>query len=204
MKKIGFLLSGTGTTLQHFIDLEKNGTLNGKIAVVISSKKSAPGVKIAQDANIPLQIIEYSDYKNNLTEYSNAITSVLIQFQCQLVVMGGFLSFYQIPQVFKNRVVNIHPSLIPAFCGHGMYGKKVHEKVLEYGVKVTGCTVHIVNNEYDNGPILAQAVVPVLDNDTVQSLMERVQAKEKELFPQVVNDLLDNRFEILEKKTKRK
>ncbi|HCL55591.1 MAG TPA: phosphoribosylglycinamide formyltransferase [Spirochaetia bacterium] len=204
MKKIGFLISGSGSTLQNFIDLQKEGKLKGQITVVISSKKEAYGLERAKNAGIPFFSIEYKNYQNNIKDYSREITKILINHNCDIVVMGGFMSFYDIPDDFKNKVVNIHPSLIPAFCGKGMYGKKVHETVIANGVKVTGCTVHFVDNEYDHGPIIAQETVRIEDEDTVESLAHKVQAKERAIYPQIVNQILDDLFTVKDKKVLKK
>jgi len=204
MKKIGFLISGSGSTLQNFIDLQKEGKLKGQIAVVISSKKEAYGLERAKNAGIPFFSIEYKNYQNNIKDYSREITKILINHNCDIVVMGGFMSFYDIPDEFKNKVVNIHPSLIPAFCGKGMYGQKVHETVIAKGVKVTGCTVHFVDNEYDHGPIIAQETVRIEDEDTAQTLAHKVQAKEREIYPQIVNQILEGLFIVKDKKVLKK
>jgi formyltetrahydrofolate-dependent phosphoribosylglycinamide formyltransferase len=203
MKKIGFLLSGSGSTLQNFIDLQREGKLSGEIAVVISSRPDAYGLERARENNIPAFTVEYNKYKPDADAYSAEITKILKEFGVDLVIMGGFMSLYLVPPVFENKVVNVHPSLIPAFCGKGFYGHKVHEKVIESGVKVTGCTVHLVNNRYDQGPILAQGVVEVEDGDTPDTLAARVQAKERELYPKVVNDLLQGKIGVQGRKTRK-
>lgn len=193
MKKIGFLISGSGSTLQNFIDLEKQGKLKGSICVVISSKSDAYGLQRAKNNNIASYSVNFKEYKNNLEEYSNRISEILKKHAVDLVVMGGFMSFYKIPPCFENKVLNVHPALIPAFCGEKMYGHKVHEAVLEYGAKVTGATVHFVNNKYDNGPVIMQASVKVLEDDTADTLAERVQAKEREIYPIAVNAVLEDK-----------
>lgn len=187
---MGFLLSGSGSTLNNFLKWQKDKKFAGKIAVVISSKPEVKGLQIAKEAGIPSYCIEYQSFKGNIEAYSKAITDKLLKYNVKWVVMGGFLSFYQVPSCYQNKVFNVHPSLIPAFCGQGMYGSKVHEAALEYGVKLTGCTVHLVNNQYDAGPIVAQKAVVVEDNDTPQSLAQKVQAQEREIYPLVVQDFI--------------
>ncbi len=201
---IGFLLSGSGSTLQNFIDLKNKNKFFGSISVVISSKKEAYGLKRAKKANIPAFIVEYKHFKNDVDSYSKKISKILKDYDCDLIVMGGFMSFYKVPKEFENKVLNVHPSLIPSFCGKGMYGEKVHKAVLEYGVKFTGCTVHLVNNEYDKGPIVAQGIVEVFDDDTEKTLSQKVQAKERELYPEIVNNFINGLYEVKEKKVFKK
>lgn len=204
LKKIGFLLSGKGTTLQAFIDWQKNGRLKAEVAVVISSRKDAAGLDKARAAGIPAITVEYSQYRKDTGLYSTKITEILQQYQCALVVMGGFNSFYQVPDVYHNKVINIHPSLIPAFSGQGMYGIRVHQAAVEAGVKVSGCTIHIVDSTYDHGPIIEQATVPVLDSDTAESLAERVKQREKEIYPEVINNFIDGNYVIERRKVLKK
>lgn len=194
MNKIGFLLSGSGSTLKNFLEWQKQGKLKGEIAVVVSSKPGVKGLEIAREAGIPAFCVEYKSFAGNIKAYSQAITQKLKEYGAQWVVMGGFLSLYEVPACYENRVFNVHPSLIPAFCGQGMYGHRVHEAVIQYGAKVTGCTVHVVNARYDNGPIAAQAVVEVEESDTPETLAARVQQKEREIYPAVVNDFLEGRL----------
>lgn len=194
--QIGFLLSGSGSTLQNFLDLEAGGNLRGHIAAVISSKPNVQGLERSRTRSIPSYVVDYKEYKSDLGLYSRRITELFQKHGVELVLMGGFLSFYEVPPVYAHKVLNVHPSLIPAFCGQGMYGAKVHQKVLEYGVKYTGCTVHLVDNHYDNGPIVAQAVVPVADDDTVESLSGKVQKAERALYPQVVNDFIAGLYHV--------
>jgi len=190
MNKVGFLLSGSGSTLSNFLKWQNDKKFAGKIAVVISSKPHVKGLQIAKEVGIPSYCIEYQSFKGNVEAYSKAITDKLLEYKVDWVVMGGFLSFYNVPPCYQDKVFNVHPSLIPAFCGQGMYGSKVHEAVLEYGVKLTGCTVHLVNNQYDAGPIVAQKAVVVEDNDTPQSLAQKVQAQEREIYPLAVHDFI--------------
>jgi len=200
MKKIGFLLSGSGSTLNNLIQKIKEKYLECEISVVISSKKGVKGIEIAKENNIPCFIVEYLKYKNDIEKYSNEITKIIKKYSVDLIVMGGFMSLYKIPDEFKNRVINIHPALIPAFCGKGMYGIKVHEAVIEYGAKITGCTVHFVDNEYDHGPIIYQEAIRVLSNDTPETLAERVKELERKVYPYVIKKILEKKFKINGKK----
>ena len=157
--KLGFLLSGSGSTYDNMMEKLQDLGTPAKMAVVISSRPDVYGVVRAKKSGVPVHIVEYKKYNNDIEEYSRAITKILEEYQVELVIMGGFMSFYQIPEKYIHRVMNVHPALIPAFCGKGMYGHKVHEAVYQSGVKVTGCPVHFVDNEYDNEPILDQSPV---------------------------------------------
>ena len=155
------------------------------IRLVISSSKRAAGIEYARQANIPDRLVRRRDFatperhREELFQHCRAAG-------VECVVMGGYLEHVLIPDDFIHRVVNIHPSLIPAFCGHGFYGPRVHEAVLEYGAKISGCTVHFVDNEYDHGPIILQRPVPVLEDDTPQSLGTRVFAEECRAYPEAL------------------
>jgi phosphoribosylglycinamide formyltransferase-1 len=165
---VAVLISGGGTTLRNLLDKVAAGTLPIDIRLVISSSSAARGLDFAREAGIAQLVVE-KPRGMSAEAYCEAIFGPCRAAGVQLVVMGGFLKHVQIPADFENRVVNIHPSLIPAFCGRGMYGLKVHEAVLASGVKVTGCTVHFVDNEYDHGPIILQRPVKVLDEDTPET-----------------------------------
>ena len=196
MKKDGLrivvLISGGGTTLRNLIEKIAAGTLRATITEVISSSPDATGLHFAAAANIPSQIIDPKSF-SSLIDFSHAVFDCCRTAKAELVVMGGWLKLLNIPDDFAHRVINIHPALIPSFCGKGMYGPRVHEAVLGSCAKVSGCTVHFVDNEYDHGPIIAQRAVPVLEGDTPSSLAARVFAVECELYPQVIN-LIANGF----------
>ena len=161
------------------------GELDVQVDLVISSSPTAGGLKIAADAGIPSRVLQRRDFTSD-DAYSEAIFGACRQANPHLVVMGGFLKFVPIPPDFEYRVMNIHPALIPAFCGAGFYGHHVHEAVLDYGAKISGCTVHFVDNQYDHGPIILQHVVPVLDDDTPDTLAARVFAAECEAYPEAL------------------
>ena len=182
---IAVLISGGGTTLRNLIALRDQGKLPVGFKLVISSNPSAKGLVYAAEADIPTLVVEK---KKELTaaDYSRAIFDPIRASGAKLVVMGGFLKHVEIPADFENRVVNIHPGLIPAFCGKGKYGHHVHEAVLAYGAKVSGCSVHFVDNHYDHGPIIMQRVVPVLDDDSPETLAARVFAAECEALPEAL------------------
>ena len=190
MKKNGLrivvLISGGGTTLRNLIEKIAAGTLRAEISAVISSSSDAKGLHFAAAANIPAQIVDLKSF-SSVADFSRAVFDHCRSAKANLVVMGGWLKLLNIPDDFAQRVINIHPALIPSFCGKGMYGPRVHDAVLASGAKVSGCTVHFVDNEYDHGPIIAQRAVPVLEGDTPSSLAARVFAVECELYPQIIN-----------------
>ena len=160
--RLAVLLSGGGTTLQNLLDRIADGRLCAKIVLVVSSTPRAFGLQRAASAGIPTAVVERKECASR-EEFSERIFELCRQARADLVCLAGFLQLIVIPGDFQNRVMNIHPALIPAFCGKGFYGLAVHRAVLEMGVKVSGCTVHFADNEYDHGPIVSQRVVPVQD-----------------------------------------
>jgi formyltetrahydrofolate-dependent phosphoribosylglycinamide formyltransferase len=193
--RIAVLISGGGTTLRNLIQKIDAGELDVEIALVVSSSPKAGGLKFAAEANIPIQVVQRKGFDSRHA-FSDAVFERCREAQVDLVVMGGFLKQMTIPDDFSNRVVNIHPALIPSFCGHGFYGHRVHEAVLEYGAKVSGCTVHFADNEYDHGPVILQRAVPVKDDDTPESLAGRVFEQECEAYPEVLRLIAAGRVRI--------
>ena len=191
---IAVLISGGGTTLQNFIDLRDSGKLDVDLKLVISSRPSAKGLQRAADADIPTTVIERSGHPEGL--FSKQITGALRQANVDLVCMGGFLSMWIVPPDFEGRVMNIHPALLPSFGGKGFYGRRVHEAVLEAGCKVTGCSVHFVDNVYDNGPIILQKAVAVHEEDTPETLAKRVRKREKVIYPEAIRLFAQDRLRI--------
>ncbi len=183
--KIAVLISGSGRTLKNFIELIAADQLPVEIALVISSSAAAGGLEHAESAGIPTSVVNRGEYATDEL-FGAAIFSRCRTKEVDLVVMAGFLKFAPVPDDFAGRVVNIHPSLIPAFCGQGMYGNRVHQAVLDYGAKITGVTIHFVDNQYDHGPIIWQQPVPVFDDDTAESLAQRVFHYELECYPSVL------------------
>ena len=186
--RIAVLISGGGTTLRNLIDKHAQQKLSAEFGVVISSRPDAAGIEFARAADIPVEVVDHASHPST-EAFSEAIFEICRSRQVQLVVMGGFLKHVLIPEDFANRVVNIHPSLIPKYCGKGYYGMRVHEAVLAAGEKQTGCTVHVVDDEYDHGPVIAQENVPVKPGDTPKSLAARVFEAECLLLPEVINML---------------
>jgi formyltetrahydrofolate-dependent phosphoribosylglycinamide formyltransferase len=185
---LAVLISGGGTTLRNLIDKIAAGKLSAEIRLVVSSSPTAKGLQIAQAAGIATLVVEGKQHATPAS-FRDAIFDPIRDGGAQLVVMGGFLKHVLIPADFANRVINIHPSLIPAFCGHGMYGHHVHEAVLAAGARQSGCTVHYVDDQYDHGPIILQRAVPVLDDDTPDTLAARVFAAECEALPEAIHRL---------------
>ncbi|MHB0959598.1 MAG: phosphoribosylglycinamide formyltransferase [Pirellulaceae bacterium] len=192
---IAVLISGGGTTLRNLIERIAAGQLSVDIRLVISSSGRAGGLQFAADAQITAEVMRPAAYDSTAC-YSAAIFQACRDAGVQLVVMAGFLKHVLVPPDFENRVVNIHPGLIPAFCGQGYYGLRVHQSALEYGVKVSGCTIHFVDNQYDHGPIILQRVVPVRDDDTPLTLAARVFEAECEAYPQVVQWIAEGRVQV--------
>jgi phosphoribosylglycinamide formyltransferase-1 len=189
------LISGSGTTLRNLLDQMRTAALPIEIVLVVSSNPQAAGLQYAQAAGIPTAVFERRSFASPAA-YSDAIFGACRAAGAALIVMGGFLKFVPIPDDFTHRVINIHPALIPAFCGQGMYGHHVHEAALAYGVKVSGCTVHFVDNQYDHGPIILQRTVPVLDDDTPHTLAARVFTAECAAYPEALRLLAANRVSI--------
>lgn len=199
MLKIGVLVSGGGTNLQALIDAEKSGKIkNGKISVVIASKPNVYALERAKNAGIKAVALPRKDYRN-VDDYSDALTRELQKNKVDLVVLAGFLTITNgaFVKAFENRILNVHPTLIPAFCGKGYYGLHVHEAVLARGVKITGATVHFVNEECDGGPIVLQKPLAVLENDTPETLQKRVMRScEWELLTRAVSLFCEGRLKI--------
>ncbi|NMB26480.1 MAG: phosphoribosylglycinamide formyltransferase [Tissierellia bacterium] len=194
---IGILISGGGTNLQSIIDNIKNGNIKGEIKIVISNRKDAYGLIRAERSGIKALYIDRKEF-NTEKEYNEKIMEEFEKRNIELVVLAGYLKVLSrgFVEKYKGRIINIHPSLIPSFCGKGCYGEKVHQMVLDYGVKVTGATVHFVDEGTDTGPIILQRAVEVKDKDTVNTLKERVLAVEHELLPEAVKLFCENRLTI--------
>ena len=193
--RIAVLISGGGTTLRNLIEKIDVGQLPVEIALVISSSPTAGGLQFAHDAGIPSVVIERNQFTDQ-DGFSREIFHHCRRAGADLVAMAGFLKRITIPEDFINRVVNIHPALIPAFCGEGFYGHHIHEAVLNYGAKLSGCTVHFADNQYDNGPVIVQRPVPVLDDDTPEALAARVFEAECEAYPEALRLIATGRVTV--------
>lgn len=198
-KKIAVLVSGGGTNLQALIDAQGRGELvNGHLAAVISSNPGAYALERAKRAGIPGCVLSRGDYPSSQA-MTLALTRRLRELEIDLVVMAGFITIVtaELFQAYPNAVVNVHPSLIPSFCGRGCYGLHVHEKALAYGVKLSGATVHFVTEECDAGPIILQKAVEVLPGDTPETLQKRIMEQcEWKLLPQAVSLFCQDRLRV--------
>src|SRR5262245_548755 len=192
---LAVLFSGSGRTLENLQQAISAGSLRARIAVVVSSKRQAYGLVRAQAHGLDAAVVPRQEYQD-VAAFNAAINSVLARYPIDLVVLAGFLSPYHPPPALAGKVINIHPALLPAFGGKGFYGDRVHRAVLEAGVKVSGCTVHFADEHYDHGPIILQEAVPVLDDDSVESLAARVFAVECKLYPQAIQLLAENRLRV--------
>lgn len=194
MLKVAVFVSGGGTNLQALIDAEKRGELgNGKLSLVISNKADAYALERAKKAGIDAQVVCRKDF-DSAESFCDQLLKIVKENDISLIVLAGFLSILKgdLLKEYENRIINVHPSLIPSFCGDGFYGLKVHESALEYGVKVTGATVHFVNDITDGGKIILQKAVEIKDGDTPEILQKRVMEQaEWKLLPQAVKMLCE-------------
>lgn len=202
IKNIAVLISGGGTNLQALIDSIQEGNINGEIKLVISNKKDAYGLERAKFAGIKSLYLSAKGLTNE--EYDEKILELLENEDIDLIVLAGYLKILSknLISKYRNRIINIHPSLIPSFCGDGFYGIGVHEKALEYGVKITGATTHFVTEETDGGPIILQKSVPVRDADTAEDLQKRVLSVEYDILVESVKLFCEDKIEVIGRRTK--
>ncbi len=193
--KIGVLLSGEGTSLENLAECIDGGGVPAEIVVVVASKSGSGGLERARRRGIPAVAVPRTQHPDVGT-FNDALHAVLEEHGADFVALLGFLSPFETRGKFDARTINVHPALIPAFCGKGFYGSRVHEAVLESGVKVTGATVHFVDAQYDHGPIILQEAVPVRDDDTPETLAERVRAAERRLVPKAIRLFAEGRLTI--------
>jgi len=195
--KVAVLASGTGSNLAALIDAIRNGTLDAEIAVVISNRSDAGALDIANENNIPALWISQERFASP-EEFDQAFLSAFAEHKVQLIALAGYLKKIApaIVRKYKNRILNIHPALLPAFGGKGMFGKHVHRAVLEYGCKVTGVTVHLIDEEYDTGPPVLQRCVPVEQGDTAETLAARVLKEEHRIYADAIQLFAENRVEV--------
>jgi len=203
MKNIVVLVSGGGTNLQALIDAEKSGVIQGgKITCVISSNPDAYALERAGNNNIPTRVIPRKEYPDSIS-YSKAILEALNAEKADLIVLAGFMIILDecVTKAYAYKIINVHPALIPSFCGEGYYGLRVHEKALEYGVKVSGATVHFVNEKADAGAIILQKSVEVKFGDTPEILQRRIMEQaEWKILPKAVSLFCQDKIEIIDGK----
>jgi len=200
--RLGILLSGGGRTLENILDHIRSGRLAAEVAVVIASRPKIRGIAIGEAAGAATHLVRPKEYPS-VEEYSDAMVHLLDDAGVDLVCLAGFLSYWTVPARYlpggggrPGRVMNIHPALLPAFGGKGMYGHLVHEAVLARGCKVSGCTVHFVDNEYDAGPIIIQRPVPVYAEDTADDLAARVFSEECVAYPEAIRLYAEGRLKV--------
>jgi len=193
--RLAVLLSGSGTTLQNLIDKQAQRELDVEIVRVIGSRPDAFGLERARRHSLPECALCRHDY-DTAEAFNEVLWREIRACKADLVVLAGYMLLITVPPDYENRIMNVHPALIPAFCGHKMYGHHVHQAVLDYGAKVSGATVHFVDEKYDNGPIILQEAVPVLPDDTADTLAERVQALERTLYPRAIQFFAEGRLRV--------
>jgi len=192
--RLAVCVSGGGTTLQNLIDLIGTGKLAAEIVLVIASKPGVGAIERAERAGIPVVVADRPTKTN--PDVSRSIFDPIRARRADLAVLAGFLTIMPIPADFQERVINVHPSLIPAFCGKGFYGSRVHQAALDYGVKVSGCTVHFADDTYDTGPIIVQRSVPVFEIDTAETLAARVFEEECVALPEAISLYASGRLKV--------
>jgi formyltetrahydrofolate-dependent phosphoribosylglycinamide formyltransferase len=183
--KLAVLISGSGTTLRNFVDQIRSRQLNAEICAVIASRPAIAGIERAKSAGLDCQVIERKKF-HGIKDFSEAIFNRCESAGAELICLAGWLSLLEIRPAWEGKIMNIHPALLPSFGGPGMYGRRVHQAVLDRGCKITGCTVHFVNDAYDSGPIIVQRACPVLENDTAETLAHRVFEEEKIAYPDAI------------------
>jgi len=194
MLRLAVLLSGEGTTFENLVRERDAGRLDVEFAVVIASRAGVGGLERARRAGVPARLVERRQFGDDKS-FNDALHAVLDEYRPELIALCGFLSRLEL-RAYAGRVINLHPSLIPAFCGKGFYGERVHQAVLDAGVKLTGATVHFCDDEYDTGPIIAQVAVPVEEGDDAHRLAGRVQAAERELYPRAIQLFAQGRIRL--------
>ena len=199
--RVAVLLSGQGTSLENLLEHIDAGQVEAEVVAVVSSKTGAYGLERARKRGIPALTVVRRDYPD-IDQFNDALHAALAPHDVDLVALLGFLSLFQSRDQYTNRVLNVHPALIPAFSGQGFYGQHVYDAVLASGVKITGATVHFTDDEYDHGPILLQEAVPVEADDTGETLAARVTAAERRLVPQAIELIAQGRVEVQEGRTR--
>ena len=204
MLNIVVLVSGGGTNLQALIDAQSNGIIkNGKITHVIADREGAYALTRAENVGIATKVIARKSF-DSIKEHNKALLKELLDCKADLIVLAGYLSILdkEVTDAFANKIINVHPSLIPAFCGDGFYGLRVHKAALDKGVKVTGATVHFVNEVTDGGAIILQKCVDIQNDDTPETLQKRVMEQaEWELLPKAVSLICEGRVKVIDNKT---
>jgi phosphoribosylglycinamide formyltransferase-1 len=196
--RLGVLVSGGGTNLQAILDATRDGRLAAEVVLVVADRDGIRALDRAAQAGVPTAVVKLGDCQGDRDAFSAAVAAVLTQHQVDLVVLAGYLKIFTAPllEPFAGRIINTHPALLPSFGGPGMFGLKVHQAVLDYGCKLSGCTVHFVDAAVDGGPIIAQAAVAVADDDTAETLQQRVMGREHELLVAALQQLVAGRLRL--------
>lgn len=194
--KIAVLVSGAGTTLQNLLDVIAAGELDAEISVAIGSRPGLKSLERAAAAKVMNFAVERAAFGNDVAAFSKAVFDLIDDAAVDLVCCAGWLCLLDIPDRYRGRILNIHPALLPSFGGKGMYGRRVHQAVLDHGCKISGCTVHFVDATYDTGPIVLQRGCPVLDDDTAETLAARVFEVEKVAYPEAIRLFKEGRLQI--------
>lgn len=197
MLKFAVLASGGGTDFQSLIDAVRSGKIDAEICCLIASKPDIYAIERAKQAGIPVEIVQKKMF-DSADAFDQAVLGTLKRYEADFAVLAGYLSIVGSKTIgaYKNRIINIHPALIPSFCGMGMYGSHVHEAVIAYGAKFSGATVHFVDEGADTGPIIMQEVVPVLEQDTPEELAARVLKTEHKILPEAVALMADGKLKV--------
>ena len=193
--RVAFFLSGSGTTLENLLHHADAGQVPAQVVVVLADRPGTKGIERAKKRGIATVVVDRKAWRDQAA-FDGAVSEAIRPHAPDLVAMGGFLSLWHVPPEWRGRVMNVHPSLLPAFGGKGFYGERVHQAVLDAGVRVTGCTVHFVDDEYDHGPIVAQGAVLVEDEDTSETLAHRVQEAERRLYPACIRLFAEGRLKV--------
>ncbi len=180
------LISGSGTTLQNLVDHIGDGSLSARVATVIASRPGIGGIDRAKGAGLACEIVDRKKF-DSLADFSRQVFDICRKSEAELICLAGWLSLLEIPRDFQGKTINTHPALLPSFGGKGMYGRRVHQAVLDHGCKISGCTIHFVDHDYDSGPIILQRTCPVLDTDDAHALAERVFHEEKIAYPEAIS-----------------
>lgn len=183
--RLAVLASGGGTTLQNLLDLIDAGRLDARVSCVVGSRPGIKALERAERHRVPHHVVDRKGYESAVA-FSKPVFDHVDAAGADLICLAGWLSMLEIPERYRGRVINIHPSLLPSFGGHGMFGSRVHAAVIAHGCKVSGCTVHFVDEHYDNGPIIVQRCCPVLEGDTPEELAHRVFQEEKVAYPEAI------------------
>ena len=203
--KIAVLISGhgRGTNMQSIIDACKEGRIDGEVAIVVGVSEDAPAMSRANEAGVETVVVDPKDFADS-EDYDDALVETLRSWEVDLICLAGYMRILGQPIIdaYRNRIMNVHPALIPMFAGKGMFGSHVHEAAIKRGVKLSGCTVHFVDEDYDSGPIILQTIVPVLDNDTPETLAARILPEEHKTYAKAIQLFAQGQLEVVDRRVR--